>query len=140
VVTGSTVTNTANHYSSTVVSTLTGATSEAGVVLRFNTSGNAHYVGLILPGGGGQAEMYYFNGTSYSLLTSGSVTIGTLPGTLRGEVDGAGSNNLRLYWRGSLVLQTTHSTLTTGKPGTHENPSSSVANVELDSWAADTLP
>lgn len=136
---GSTVTDTANHYSQVVISTLTGATSEAGVYLRYTTGSGAYYLGIILPGGGGTAEMYYFNGSFYSLLTSGSVTVGTLPGTLRGEVDGAGSNNLRLYWRGSLILQTTHSTLTTGKPGAYVDPATSVANSELDSWEADTI-
>lgn len=138
-VTGSTVTNSANHYSQVEVSTLTGATSEAGVGLRYDTTTNAHYLGLILPGSGGRAELYYYNGTFYTLLTSGAVTVGTLPGILRGEVDSSATNNLRLYWRGVLVLQTTHSTLTTGKPTTYQQPATAVANSELDSWGAGTL-
>lgn len=129
--------DTPNHYAQVVVSTITNASSEVGVGLRFDTAGTRYYLGLIKASGA--VELYYFNGTSYTLLTSGSVTLGTLPGTLRGEVDSAGSNNLRLYWRGTLAIQTTHSTLTTGMPTTYEYPVSSVANVELDSWEADLL-
>lgn len=129
--------DTPNHYAQVVVSTITNASSEVGVGLRFDTAGTRYYLGLIKASGA--VELYYFNGASYTLLTSGSVTLGTLPGTLRGEVDSAGSNNLRLYWRGSLAIQTTHSTLTTGMPTTYEYPVGNVANVELDSWEADLL-
>jgi len=138
-VTGTTVTNTTNHYSQVEVATLTSATSEAGVGLRYDTATGAHFLGLILPGGGGQCEFYYYNGSFYTLLSSGSVTIGTLPGTLRGEINGSGTNNLTLKWRGVTILQATSNAILTGKPTTHQQASGSVANCELESWAADIL-
>jgi hypothetical protein len=126
--------DTADHYAQVVVSTLSNASSEVGVGLRFETSGTRYYLCLIKVSGA--VEVYYFNGTSYTLLTSGSVTLGTLPGTLRGEVQGTA---IRLYWRGVLALSTTHATLTTGQPTTYEYPVGNVANVELESWEADLL-
>lgn len=127
--------DTTDHYGQIVVSTLTGSSSEVGVGLRFNTTTGEYYLALV--NGGGAGEIYYFDGASYHLLNSTSgLTVTGLPKTLRGEVQGTA---LRLYWNGSVVVSTTDSTLTLGQPTTYEYPTSSVANVELDSWQADLL-
>jgi hypothetical protein len=121
-----------DQYSQTVISTLTGASSYTGVALRVDSLGRYYIVTL---NGSGVSEIYYFDGSTYTLLTSGTYTLGTLPGTLRGEAQGTA---IRLFWRGTNILSTTHSTVTSGIPGAYISVGS-VTGVELESWEGDLL-
>ncbi len=96
----------------TITPTRTFSNTNVGAIVRYDSGTGKYYLGFS-SSPGHASEFYYWNGTSFTLMATGTLSTGPT-GTIAIEANGT---SIKTYVNGVVDINTTDTNIATGRPG-----------------------